>query len=675
MPRHLALGNGNLLLLYDQFGQVKDFYFPYVGLENHVGQDYIHKLGAWVDGTLSWIDDGKWEVKVNYQQDTLVGETTAVNQDLGIKLEFKDVVYNETNIYLRQVMVTNLFDHQRQIRLFFHQQFDILENNSGDTAYFDPRYNAVIHYRGQRVFLVNAVTEMELVAQSDQEVVPGYKSFDEYTVGAFRIEGKDGTFRDAEDGSLSKNPVEHGMVDSTISVWLDLDGGQSKAAYYWVAAAKFFEEVFELNGYVLQRTPQHLIKTTADFWKAWANRQNFIFMGLDQSVANLFKRSLLMIRTHVDNRGAIIASADSDMITSGRDTYAYMWPRDGALTSFALARAGDANAARRFFDFCNHTISHEGYFFHKYLPDFSLGSTWHPWVKDGKIELPIQEDETATIIFALGKYFSITKDLEYIETIYNSLIKKSVEWMISYRDEASGLPKPSYDLWEERWGSHTFTVASVYGAFMAAAKFAKMLGKTESEERYKKAASEVKQALLKYLYDEESGFFYKSVTLKDDGQVEVDRTVDISSAYGVFRFGVLEVDDPRLKRAFDYTKQKLNVDTEVGGLSRNDSDYYFRISQDVPGNPWFINSLWYAQYQAASAKSEEDLKPVKDWLDWAVKYTLPSGILPEQLNPYTGEALSATPLTWSHSEFINTVIDYLEKLEELGICKICNPVK
>jgi neutral trehalase len=45
-------------------------------------------------------------------------------------------------------------------------------------------------------------------------------------------------------------------------------------------------------------------------------------------------------------------------------------------------------------------------------------------------------------------------------------------------------------------------------------KFAKMLGKTESEERYKKAASEVKQALLKYLYDEESGFFYKSVTLK-----------------------------------------------------------------------------------------------------------------------------------------------------------------
>ena len=38
---------------------------------------------------------------------------------------------------------------------------------------------------------------------------------------------------------------------------------------------------------------------------------------------------------------------------------------------------------------------------HKYRPDKSLGSSWHPWVRNGKPELPIQEDETALVIYAL----------------------------------------------------------------------------------------------------------------------------------------------------------------------------------------------------------------------------------------------------------------------------------
>ena len=46
----------------------------------------------------------------------------------------------------------------------------------------------------------------------------------------------------------------------------------------------------------------------------------------------------------------------------------------------------------------------------------------------------------------------------------------------------------------------------------------------------------------------------------------------------------------------------------------------------------------------------------------------------EQLHPYTGAQLSATPLTWSHSEYIMTIAKYLNRLEELGICLKCNPM-
>jgi GH15 family glucan-1,4-alpha-glucosidase len=33
-----------------------------------------------------------------------------------------------------------------------------------------------------------------------------------------------------------------------------------------------------------------------------------------------------------------------------------------------------------FFNFCAETITEDGYLLHKYTPDGSFGSNWHPWV-------------------------------------------------------------------------------------------------------------------------------------------------------------------------------------------------------------------------------------------------------------------------------------------------------
>jgi hypothetical protein len=54
---------------------------------------------------------------------------------------------------------------------------------------------------------------------------------------------------------------------------------------------------------------------------------------------------------------------------------------------------------------------------------------------------------------------------------------------------------------------------------------------------------------------------------------------------------------------------------------------------------------------------------------------LPSGVLAEQVNPYTDEPLSVSPLTWSHSQFILTIQFYLERLLKLEICPACNQPK
>jgi GH15 family glucan-1,4-alpha-glucosidase len=87
-----------------------------------------------------------------------------------------------------------------------------------------------------------------------------------------------------------------------------------------------------------------------------------------------------------------------------------------------------------------------------------------------------------------------------------------------------------------------------------------------------------------------------------------------------------------------------------------------------------VTTLWLAQFYIKTAKSEADLTIPKETFKWVLKYAQPSGILSEQLDPQTGEQLSVGPLVWSHAELVNSILQYLDKLEELGICQACNPV-
>lgn len=647
----IVLGNGETLIGIDRNAELRDLYFPFVGLENHVGGKFRHRVGVWVDGNLSWLSDGRWKINTSSGKETMSGETTALNEELGVELFFEDVLYNEKNIFFRQITVKNLWDQKRHIKVYFNHEFEIYESRRGDTAYYDPHHQSIIHYKGRRVFLIKTNTEG--------------KSFDDFTIGLFGIEGKEGSYLDAHDGKLSQNPIEHGKVDSIIGVYLDIEPNSQKTVDYWIAISKTIQGVLDLNEYIDERTSSYLMKTTKDYWHAWVNERNFNFFHLENDVVDLFKKSLLILRSHVDNNGSILASGDSTLLQYGRDAYSYMWPRDGALSAIALDKAGDYNVAKRFFEFCNEVITKDGYFMHKYRPDKSLGSSWHGWVYKGKPQLPIQEDETALVLYSLWKHYEFSKDLEFIESIYNSLIKKAGDFMVSYIDTTTGLPGPSYDLWEEKFGTSTFTSASVYGALTAAASFSKLLGKTQHEIKYSTHAQKVKDAILNYLWNDERKMFYKMINF-ENGNTIVDHTLDFSSIYGVFKFRILDVHDERITDSIK-TMEALASRIPIGGMMRHEDDAYYRSYHDVPGNPWVITTLWLAQYYISAAREEKDFDKVKEILGWVVRHALPTGVLPEQLDPHNGRPLSATPLTWSHSEYVSTIINYLEKLEELEI--------
>ena len=142
-------------------------------------------------------------------------------------------------------------------------------------------------------------------------------------------------------------------------------------------------------------------------------------------------------------------------------------------------------------------------------------------------------------------------------------MRRILWWAIAIQRHDYQKPPTTYG--RKKFGIHTFTVATVYGALICASKFAKLLGKEKSEQIYMAAAFEIRQALLTYLYDDAQGIFVKMINVLDDGTIIYDRTLDMSSVYGVFAFGVLDVHDPRLTRAVKQVEERLVVKTEVSG--------------------------------------------------------------------------------------------------------------
>lgn len=656
MARSLTLGNGKFLVCLDNFGYVRDMYYPYVGLENHVS-GHKHRIGISVNDTFSWFDDGSWDISIGYKPETMVGYLVCKNTNLQVTVVMEDIVYNEDNIFLRQVDVYNHSENNIDIKIFFHQVFLISESKKRNTAFYDPTHNSIVHYKGKRVFIVNGRTDTGT-------------AIDDYTVGAYQFEGKEGSFRDAEDLTLSKNAVEHGSVDSVVRFCLSCESKAKARVYYWICAGESLDHAYDLNDLVMRKTPSAMIHSTESYWNAWLNTHNYDTKILPDDQRKLFNTSLFVLRSHTDNEGSIIASADSAMIEYGKDDYSYMWPRDAAFIVVTLAKAGFTEVTKPFFRFCKEVLHDDGYLHHRYRSDKALGSTWHAttsqgqWLKDKILQLPIQEDESASVLFALWHHYKSSKDLEFIEELYKPMIEKIADFLVVFRDQKTGLPLASYDLWEEKIGVSTYTCSSVYGGLMAAARFSELLDKRNHMRKYRDAAEAIKKATIEHLYDEEIRSFVRYAKVVD-GKLELDKTVDSSSLFGLWYFGMLDQDNQLFQFTSKAVSVRLKNPTEVGGYIRYERDEYFKSTE--LSNPWFITTLWRAQMKLSKKQvTQEDLRYAEGVFSWVVANMYQSGVLAEQINPFSAKSLSATPLVWSHSVYVETVLLYLEKVKELS---------
>lgn len=639
MGRPVMLGNGQLTVGLNEQGLVHDFYYPYVGLENlSTARATHHKIGVWIDGVFSWVDDGSWDISVTFESDSLVSNIRMQHLGMRVELLFYDFVDHEFNAFCRQVTVINHAPQHRTIRVFMHQVFEISRRGRADTALFVPEENYVLDYKGRYSLLI--------YGQDQNGVV-----FDQFAVGNYGIEGKEGTFKDAEDGELSGSAVEHGGVDSVIRFSCELESESSTQIDYWIIAADSQYGAEQIHHIFKEQKLEQRLAATRRNWREWLAVATTGIQSVDIDHQDMVKKSLMMVKVHIDKRGGIIASCDSSIYNYGRDYYSYVWPRDGAYAVWPLIRLGYQEEPKRFFEFCRDILTKDGYLMHKYQPDRAIGSTWHPLLH-GRHELAIQEDETAVVIYMLGQYLAHSSDEDFVFSLYTTLVQPSCNFMTRFMDEQTRLPHASYDLWEEKFLTSTYTVAVVYQALLVGADLADKFQYPDDAVAWKDAASAILNGLGAF-YDNDRSAYRKGFLLREDGSLELDNTLDVSSMYGAMMFGDKDFDSDMVQNTIKVLEDTLLNSSPSGGAQRYEHDQYFAVDPKFMGNPWFVTTLWMAQYYVRNDQADK----ARELVTWTIDHALPSGVLSEQVNPDDGTPLSVTPLVWSHAELINTVLD------------------
>lgn len=278
VPRELVLGNGNVLVNFDRFFILRALYFPYAGMDNHVGEGGC-RMGVWAGGRFAWLDDPGWERSVEYRSGTMVGEVRARHAGLGIDLEIHAAVHYREDLYLQRTRLRNLREGSREVRLFWYHHLDLAGQRLGDTAFFEPETRSLCHHKGWLYFLISGRL--------------GEHGISCYTIGK-RASGR--VRHDPLDGALEGCAVDHGVVESAVGFAGTVAPYGEVVHCYWLAAGRSWREVAALHGSALARGAQALLEETAAYWEHWLGRRHFT--DLPPKVVALYRTSLLAVRTH-----------------------------------------------------------------------------------------------------------------------------------------------------------------------------------------------------------------------------------------------------------------------------------------------------------------------------------------------------------------------------------------
>ncbi|HEY6238762.1 MAG TPA: glycoside hydrolase family 15 protein, partial [Thermoplasmata archaeon] len=528
MITHLA-GNGRVLLTLNDDGAWNDLFYPYPGQFQNLREA---RLGVYDEETrgFAWLRGDGGFLKRQPPEGPEEAPTFRWAGD-GLRVSTQDRVHPNHDLVVRTIRLES--DRVRRLRLFAYHSLKIAESMYQETAYIDSERQALVHYK----------RGINFEFFSDPP-------FDHAVCGEHTLRGLQGTYVDAEDGVLDGRSIAHGAADSVLQWNVSASPAAAGLVRLMVAVGRGPGAVEKVHAYVRQGGAARFEAEAAAFWRTWASRRwPELPRDLSDAAKTLYRQSVVVLRHVTAENGSVIASPDTASLVVGGDTYNYCWWRDGAYVSKAMDEAGLYQQAQRFLSFAQECQSENGSFLHRHFPDGAIGSTWHP---------PpfLQIDQTASVIAATWHHFKRGADPDVLLESW-PMVKAAANFLTEFRDLATGLPAPSFDLWEERRSIHLYSTVCVVHALERAARIAEQLGKDPT--RWRTTATGIYARALEQFWDASRGRFLRSLVPLDD---RLDASVLLA-----LKLGLLPVDDPRVRITVDQVEQRLWNRT-VGGLAR-----------------------------------------------------------------------------------------------------------
>lgn len=631
-----VIGNSSMLGCLTRSGEIVRLFWPNIDYPQHIDSMQVGVFFAGSRYSTMWLHGEDFSHSQRYISETNILETVSTHRYGSLKVIQLDYVLPEIDILVRSYQLENTGDCCIEPGIVLFSSF-ITTNPDLRSTLFDFDTDSLIFYSHKYYISFSSKSE------------------------SYQFQLGNNAYEAARSSELCGNDSIGMMSDAAVSWKLGcINPGERRTFTLNICASDTLKGVKSLVRSTRNSDASVDYENTRNYWHGFLRNARQVNTGRSD-VDNLYKRSLLVFKLMADKKaGGLLAAPeiDEEFTRSGR--YAYCWLRDAAFITSALDRSGLTETVDKFYKWAAKVQDDDGVWHQRYHIDGNLAPSWG-----------IQIDETGTAIWGMLQHFKATNNVGFLREMWGS-VKKAVGFLTGFMDPETGLPAPSFDLWEERFGEHAYSSAAVYGGIKAAIEIAGILGETEVNTRtWELTAENIRKSILRNFWKEHELRFIRSVRTKlnpwgaepsshttvikvnpkghcRDVTFE-DWTVDISLLGLSVPFDVFEADDGRIEKTAGLVERVLTVHN-VGGIKRYEHDNY------IGGNPWIIATLWLALYYI----KKKDYERAKSYFEWAVKGRTELDLLPEQVSRDDGRPAWVIPLTWSHAMFVLVLIELYE---------------
>jgi len=385
------------------------------------------------------------------------------------------------------------------------------------------------------------------------------------------------------------------------------------------------------------------LEETVEAWRSWSAMHEG-YLGPYREMVRHSGRVLQALT--YSPTGAVVAAPTTSLPEAVGGTrnwdYRFCWVRDASLTLEALWVAACPDEADAFFDFF--LTAAGGHVQGGRALQVLYGAGGERHVPEHELEhlpghrgsRPVRIGNGAASQTQLDIYGEILSAADLLADRLGSFEEETADFLCDLADAAAGRwEEPDQGIWEVRGGPRHFLYSKLmcWVALDRAVRLAPRLGREADVRRWSEIRDRIREAILERGWSERAGAFTQAF-----GSDDFD-----ASALMMPIVGFLPAADPRMRATIEAIAEGL---TDDHGLV-----YRYRSHDGLPGGEGVFGICTYWLVQCWAMLGEVDR--ARALFEAMTGHANDVGLLSEEIDPTTGDALGNFPQAFTHIGLIN----------------------